>query len=194
MPNKIKDKNTGRKHIVAKDDLKISGAGLYAFMPFDNIDKSRRAVIKIGESGDLARRSQDYTSYFPKGVYMVAFLTAIKGKRLTRSQTAPKPRQLREEIEEFIIDYIATHDRGKRLYSTDRVRRPNGTLSGETEWVYSRVENVHAAFKEAAEKYNAVDHLYYLQGLNPETGRLEDIMEKTVANPKYIGKIIYHVG
>jgi hypothetical protein len=194
MPNNQKNRNTGRKHVVAKDDLQIKGPGLYAFMPFDNIDSKRRAVIKIGESGDLARRSQDYTSYFPNGVYMLAFLTDIKGPRLTRSQKPPRPHKLREDIEEYIIRYIATHDGGKRLYSTDRVRRPNGTLEGETEWVYSRVENVHAAFESAAREFNANHHLFYLQGLNPDTNKLEDVLRKTVTAPRYTGKIIFHVG
>ena len=192
MPNKIKGVNTGRKHNVVQDELNITGPGLYAFLPFDNIDKKRMGVIKIGMSSSLQRRTQDYTSYFPNGVYMLAFLTNIKGKRATRSTKKQTPQAIREEIEKFIIDYIASHDNGKRLYSTDRVRNKNGQLEGQTEWVYSRVENVHAAFLEAAKEYNATEHLFYLQGLNPETGKLEDALKKPVKTPNYVGKIIYH--
>ena len=185
--------NTGRKINVLKDELKISGSGLYAFMPFENVDEKNKAVIKIGESGDLARRSQDYTTYFPQGVYMLAFLTNIKGKRILRNQKTKTGRFLREEIELYIIDYISTHN-GKKLYSTDRVRRPNATLEGQTEWVYCSVETLHEAFIDAGKEYNANVELFYLQGLNPKTGLFEDITTKTHKKPNYTGKIVFNTG
>lgn len=184
-------KNTGRKINILKDELKISGAGLYAFMPFENVDEKGKAVIKIGESSDLSRRSQDYTTYFPNGVYMLAFLTNIKGKRVLRGEKNKTGRFLREEIEQFIMDYIANH-KGKRLYSTDRVRRPNNTLEGQTEWVYSDVELLHEAFLEAGKEYNANAELFYLQGLNPKTGKFEDITNKTYKKPNYTGTIVFN--
>lgn len=183
----------GRKINILKDELKITGAGLYAFLPFENLDTKDKAVIKIGESADLSRRSSDYTTYFPQGVYMLAFLTNIKGKLETRSNKQKTGRALREEIEYFIIDYVAKNG-GKKLYSTDRVRRPNGTLEGQTEWVYTDIPLLHEAFEKASIEYNATPHYFYLQGLNPDTGKLEDITKKkTNKKSLYTGTIIFPI-
>lgn len=182
-----------RKINILRDELKITGAGIYSFLPFDNLDDKKKAVIKIGESGDLARRSGDYTTYFPLGVYMLAFLTNIKGKRILRGQKKKTGRFLREEIELFIIDYIANNG-GKKLYSTDRVRRANKTLEGQTEWVYTDIPLLHEAFEKASIEYNAEPHYFYLQGLNPDTGKLEDVTQKKVTKPNYTGTIIYPLG
>lgn len=169
-------RNTGRKHSVIRDELNIKGPGIYAFTPFENIDRYRRTVIKIGESSDLSKRTSEYSTYFPSGVYMLGFLTNVKGKRITRNQQELKPRQIREELEQYIMDYVALHDNGRRIYSTDRVRRLNGTLEGETEWLFSRVENVHAALESAAKEYRADANLYYLQGMD-DSGTLIDVLK-----------------
>ena len=195
MPNRDKNKNTGKKHSVLRDELGIKGPGIYAFTPFENIDSKRRSVIKIGESGDLVLRSSQYATYFPGGVYMVGFLTSIKGKlplRNRKNNEKQKPRQIREEIEQFVMDYVSTHDNGKRVYSTDRVRRPNGTLEGQTEWVFSRVENVHAALEEAGKIYRAKVHLYYLQGKNPDTGELENIQQQKGRKKMFTGEVAFY--
>lgn len=180
----LKRQNSGRKHSVLRDELHIHGPGIYAFTPYENTDRWRRMAIKIGESSRLERRTNDYSTYFPSGVYLLGFLTDIKGPLATRSSQKKTPRELRHEIEEFIMHYVETHDKGKRLYSTDRIKRPNNTLEGQTEWVFSRVENVHAALQEASIKYRANVQLYYLEGLNPDTGRVERVQDPN-------GKSIY---
>ena len=192
MPNKIKDKNTGKKISIIRDELDIKGAGLYAFMPWTKLDKHKKAVIKIGESSDLSKRTENYHTYFPNGVYMLAFINDIKNPIGTRKKPAKKPRQIREEMEQFIMNYIHNNG-GKKLYSTSRVRRQNDTLEGQTEWVYTSVELLHEAFEKCAKKYNGKVHLFYLEGFNPETGKLEDITDTPEPQPNYTGKVIFKI-
>ena len=65
---------------VIRDELLIDKkGGVYAFMPFDNIDGDKKAVFKIGITmGDFNERVESYHSYFPNGVYMIAFLIEPK--------------------------------------------------------------------------------------------------------------------
>jgi hypothetical protein len=192
MPNQIKGKNTGKKISIIRDELDIKGAGLYAFMPWTSLDKNKKAVIKIGESSDLTRRTDNYHTYFPNGVYMLGFITDIKIPKGTRQKPAKKPRVIREEMEQYIMDYI-NENGGKRLYSTSRVKRQNNTMEGQTEWVYTSIELLHEAFEKCAKKFNGKSHLYYLEGLNPETGKLEDITDVKEPKPNYTGKVILKI-
>ena len=193
MPNQVKDKNTGRKRNVLGDELRITGAGVYSMFPFSSLDRKKSGVMKVGESSDLVKRTDTYHTYFPAGLYMLAFLTNIKGKRVLRGNKAPAPKAIRQEIELFIIQHIVDNG-GKRLYSTDRVRNPNRDLEGRTEWVYTNVPKLHEAFNEAGRVYNADVHLFYLEGLNPDTGKIESVLNPPVKQPTYTGKVVYHVG
>jgi hypothetical protein len=191
MPNAKRGKNTGKKVSVLRDELKITGAGLYAFMPWTNLDRHKKAVIKIGESGDLTRRAEDYHTYFPEGVYMLAFINNIKTPVGTRAKPRKPARRIREDMEEFIMRYIHTHG-GKRLYSSTRVKRANSdTLEGQTEWVYTGIPLLHEAFEKCAEEFHGEPHFFHLEGLNPETGKIEKVAAAVPEGAHYTGKIVY---
>jgi hypothetical protein len=89
-----------------KDELKITGAGIYAFMPWTKTDRLKKTVVKIGESGDLAWRAEDYSTYFPNGVYMLGLITDIKTPPGTRANPRKPARRIREDMEQFIMDYV----------------------------------------------------------------------------------------
>jgi hypothetical protein len=69
------------KYTVIRDELKLTGGGLYCFMPFAKLDRHKKAVFKIGLALDLSNRTENYHTYFPNGVYMVAFLNQIPARK-----------------------------------------------------------------------------------------------------------------
>lgn len=187
---------TGKK-VTVIDELNINGSGLYAFMPFERLDKNKKAVFKIGlATKSFERRVEQYHTYLPKGVYMVAFLENPPIPRKLRSKDKETPtKQHYTVIEKFILKYIDDNG-GKRIYSTARVRNPNDTGEGETEWTYTNEETIHNAFREAQKKFSGNLKLFYLEGYNPETKKTESINEiarvNESKNPHYTGKIIFH--
>jgi T5orf172 domain len=66
-----------KKYTVCRMELKIKDLnGLYAFLPFECLDKNNKAVFKVGmTANDLQDRLENYHTYFPEGVYIVFFLS-----------------------------------------------------------------------------------------------------------------------
>ena len=202
MANKKRGVNTGKKVMVLQDILKITkgkSGGCYALMPYETVDRKGKAIFKIGMStSSMNKRMDTYHTYFPEGVYYTAFLIdpPVRGQQ-TRTMSKVKLKTRTEkylEIEKFIIDYVLKQPGTKRVFSTSRIRNANA-LGGETEWVYCDEDDIHKAFLTAQEKYGGKAHLFYLEGLNPETGELESIndnaKQKAQDNPIYTGKVIF---
>ena len=192
-------KRTGKKVTVVRDELGMKGGGLYCYMPFDRLDRFKKAVFKIGLAINFNSRTEQYHTYFPNGVYMVAFLEnpPVKTKAL-RSDNGKTPKNKKSHyitIENFILNYITVHG-GKRIYSTTRVKNPNEKNEGETEWEYTDESLIHQAFQEAQRIYGGKLNLYYLEGLDPLTNQftsINQIATKMEQNkPNYVGKIIFH--
>ena len=188
------NKNTGRKLSVIRDELNIHNGGIYCFMPFERLDKHKKAIFKIGMSMNFSSRAEAYHTYFPLGVYMIAFLENPQPMRVTRSQPQLSKREYYLKVERWIMDYIAKNG-GQRIYSTTRVHNANVAKEGETEWFYCTETLIHQAFIEAEKKFNGIIHLFYLEGLDPVTNRFTSINETANQNerylPHYTGKIIY---
>ena len=201
---------TGRKLNVVGDELNIKGGGIYCFLPFLRIDKNKKAVFKIGLAKNFQKRIDTYHTYFPNGMYMVAFLEDPPIPKLTRSNqtkiyieetnTYKYPDAKLSQflkIEKFILKYLDTNG-GKRIHSTSRVRNQNEQRQGETEWIYTNDQTIHEAFTEAQKKFGGKTHLYYLEGFDPDTNKIIDSInskakEKEDTRPNYTGKIIYFV-
>ena len=176
--------NTGKKFSVINDELKIHGGGLYCFMPFGNFDKHKKAVFKIGLAINYKNRIESYHTYFPQGVYMVAFLSNPPVPRHTRTRKEKTKKSHYQIIEKYLLDHITEHG-GKRIYSTTRVRNPNSEKEGITEWIYTDEVTIHEAFLEANKIFGGTCDIYHLQDIN----RVLKIAEKR--KNKYVGKIIY---
>ena len=219
----LKKNFTGKKMKVASDILNLKGkGGCYCIMPHERIDDNSKALFKIGMSLDFTSRIDEYHTYFPEGVFHVAFLCdptveewsenekkewkekwmkATKNKKL---QVTPKDvikamkTQKYKEIEKYIFEYVANNN-GQRLHSTVNVRHPDPiTKKGETEWFYTDDSLVHEAFTSAEEKYGGEKLLFSLGGLDPETGELIEsinvIAEKKLKTlPHYSGSITYQI-
>ena len=190
-------KNTDKKHSVIRDELKLSGGGLYCFMPFNRIDKHKKAVFKIGLAINFTHRTENYHTYFPNGVYMVAFLENPPIPRTTRSQKGKSRKEHYLAIEKYLFNHVIENG-AKRIYSTTRTKNPNEKKEGETEWVYTDEITIHEAFTDAKTKYGGNLKLFYLEGIDPETNKLTSINqianeEEHSSKQHYTGKIIYFV-
>ena len=141
QPNRIK------KDTVANKDLGLTGGGLYAICPYDFIDNTGRAIIKIGLSAkSLDKRFDNYHTYFPMGFYFISILekpVIRNGLDISKS--------LYHIVEKEIIENVLDIDKKSvRVYSTTR----QGTEGiGNTEWVYALPNAVTQAFHMAQKKY-----------------------------------------
>ena len=63
-----------RMSVMEMIDLKGKG-GCYCFMPYESLDARKNAIFKIGMTLDFDKRADQYHTYFPNGVYNVAFLS-----------------------------------------------------------------------------------------------------------------------
>ena len=77
-----------KKYTVLYDELKIKRGGIYCILPFSTLDINHKAVFKIGMAKNFQHRSKQYHTYFPHGVYYVAFLEEPRQPMKTRSQKA----------------------------------------------------------------------------------------------------------
>lgn len=179
-------KLTGKKHSVLVDDLKIKGSGLYCFYPYDKLDDNNKGVFKIGlATTSFNRRLDQYHTYFPEGLYLVAFLENPPVKTIgTRQTTAYTKKAVYTKIESFIINHIIEHG-GQQIYSTTRIKDMNEQNKGATEWIYTDVETIHKAFKSAHKEFNGKDYYYHLDEINQEA------TIKIKENPIFRGEIIF---
>ena len=180
-------KNKTGKKITVIDELDIKGSGLYCFLPFERLDKHKKAVFKVGiATRSYNSRVEQYHTYLPKGVYMVAFLEnppLPPTLRNTTKQVTLKMRYL--EIEKFILKNIDNNG-GKRIYSTTRVKQMNVNNEGETEWVYTNEDTIHKAFREASAKFGGTVKTFTLESIN------DNAKENENKKPNYVGEIVFH--
>ena len=213
----LKKNFTGKKMKVAVDILNLKGkGGCYCFMPYENIDDNDKALFKIGMTLDFSSRLDEYHTYFPEGVYHVAFLIDPKVeewsaekkeewrinanlKKYTKKDVMKAMRtQKYKEIEKFLFTHVSKND-GRRLYSTVNVRNPDPiTRKGATEWFYTDVGLIHEAFTNAEKEYGGETLLYHFSGLDPDTGELiesiNDLAEKRRKSfPNFSGNVLFNV-
>jgi hypothetical protein len=211
-----KKKFTGKKMKVAIDILNLKGkGGCYCFMPYESVDDNNKALFKIGMTLDFGNRLDDYHTYFPEGVYHVAFLidptidiwdndkitewkkNAEKNKKSKADVLKAMKSQKYKEIEKYLFSYVSDDD-GRRLHSTVNVRGPDHNRKGSTEWFYTDIDLIHSAFISAELEYGGEKRLYYFSGLDPDTGeQLESINEIALKKrnmfPNYSGSITFSV-
>jgi hypothetical protein len=167
---------TRKKYSVMRDELHIdeSKKGIYCFLPWERVNKDDKAFFKVGLSGNLNRRVEDYHTYFPLGVYMCAFL-----EEPTKNRTAKETdRQYLEKIEKYIFD--KAEDEGANvLYTSTRVKN-----KGRTEWLYSDLETILECFKMAHDRYGGKFHAYNIDHINNDAKQHEKL------KPLYKAEII----
>jgi hypothetical protein len=184
-----------KKYTVVFDELNLRGGGLYCFLPYENLDKHSKAIFKIGVAMNFRSRIEQYHTYFPNGVYMVAFLEEPPVPIKTRSKKNITKKELFIKIENFIMNYLAVNG-AKRVYATTRIIRLNENKEGQTEWFYTNEDLIHEAFTEAKKEFGGETKLFFLEGIDPNTNKFisinDAIKKKENQKPNYVGKIVFH--
>ena len=183
-----------KKYTIVNDELKIKGGGLYCYLPFGNLDKHKKAIFKVGMALNFNSRTEQYHTYFPLGVYMIAFLEDPRIPIKTRSQKQITKKEQYLKVEKFVMEYLTEH-KATRVYSTTRTQNQNEKKEGATEWFYTNEDLIHEAFTQAKQKFGGNLKLFFLEGLDAETGKFTSINEQFKKDennlPHYTGKIIY---
>jgi hypothetical protein len=165
---------------------------------------------------DFTSRIEEYHTYFPEGVYSVAFLVDPtvpewdQNKKLAwyANNKNGKVKDLRKaiktarykEIESFLFEQVRLSPSAQRLFSTTRVRhRDPITKKGATEWVYTDCDTIHSIFDLAHRTFPGGDVMkFYLKGIDPSTGKLITSInsiadEKQRILPTFTGQIIHQL-
>ena len=182
-------KKTGKKVTVVRDELGLKGGGIYAYLPFYNLDSSGNAVFKVGLAIDFNQRTEQYHTYFSQGIWFIAFLQLPPVPRKTRGNPTAKDNMKAHylEIEKFVFKML--NELGaKRIKSTTRVKNLDEDNKGETEWVYTNDAIIHDCFQLAHDKYGGTLHLF---NLNKKDMHTEE--KKVMSKPHYVGKLIYDI-
>jgi hypothetical protein len=147
------------KENVIRDKLLITGNGIYCYLPYERLDKDNKAVMKIGITTDtFARRLEQYHTYYPLGVMLVAFLEVAPKKTGKGFTTYYK------EIESFIFQKMK--DLGaKQIESSTRIK--------PTEWFYCDEKQVKDAFVLAEKEFGGKLSVFHLKNLNRDANRLK---------------------
>jgi hypothetical protein len=209
-------KLTGRAYNIAEDELFLKGlGGCYCFMPFNNIDKNNNAAFKIGMTIDFINRIKQYHTYFPEGMYHIAFLVEPrlpdwkpektnqwkarnKFKKVDDEKKALKKARRTshfKDVEKFLFNYIVAN-KGTRIHSTTKSQDVDIlTQEGVTEWVFCNEDLIHDAFRAADKKFEGgVLYNFYLKGLDPFTNMNHSIDDdariKKLQFPNFTAKLI----
>ena len=158
--------------------IKKDEGGLYSILPFERLDKDKKAVFKVGLADSFDKRFEGYHTDFPLGFYyknllasptkgIREFQTDTRGLKLTQDakrnlRTNDRKRYYRK-IETAIFKDIEDHG-GDRVKSTTRIRNADEN-GGDTEWFYTDEKTLDDAFKNAYKIYggrnlqNSLSHI-----------------------------------
>jgi hypothetical protein len=158
--------------------IKKDEGGLYSILPFERLDKDKKAVFKVGLADSFDKRFEAYHTDFPLGFYyknllasptkgIREFQTDTRGLKLTQDakrnlRTNDRKRYYRK-IETAIFKDIEKHG-GDRVKSTTRIRNADEN-GGDTEWFYTDEKTLDNAFKNAYKIYggrnleNSLSHI-----------------------------------
>ena len=214
---RLTKKLTGRKYQVFRDEYQLRGlGGCYCLMPYERLDDKNKCLFKIGMTLDFTSRIEEYHTYFPEGLYSVAFLVDPivpewdftkkkiwfdnnKGAKIKDLQKAMRTARYKE-VESFLFEQVRLSPSAQRLFSTTRVRQRDPiTKKGATEWVYTDCDTIHLMFDKAHSTFPGGDLMkFYFKGIDPVTGKLVESINSLADNkqrafPTYSGQIIHKV-
>jgi hypothetical protein len=210
-------KNTGKKISILGDILGLANkGGCYCITPYDTLDKKGNTIFKVGKAMDFKNRIEEYHTYFPNGVYNLAYL--IEPKKIMKwdlddvnewkEMNKGKPTGEKEikfamkneyygRIERYIFKYLSQYE-AERIHATTRDRDKDEKERGVTEWFYCDEDIIHEAFQSAQLKYGGTLMQYYLSGTDINDGEIIESInieaeKKMLEFPNHSGKIIFNI-
>lgn len=168
-----------KKYNVVTDELKIKKGGVYAVMPFEELDEFGKAVFKVGMAEHFDERTETYHGYFPHGIYLASFLIKIPIPVGKRASTIYK------KAETFILDELENRPDVHRIYATTRVKA-HKEEGGRTDFFYCTPQAIHEVFQKAAKETGGSPRYFHLNNAN------KTFQQKVAQKgPKYIGKVLF---
>ena len=164
-----------KKYNVVTDEYGLRNGGVYAIMPFEELDEYGKAIFKVGMAEHFDERTEAYHGYFPLGVYLTAFLKDISIPAGKRASTIYK------NAEKFIFNELDKRSDVYRLHASTRVKN-----DGRTDYFYTTPEAIHEVFKKAEKEVGGKADNRYLHHINKAAKN-----NMNYKGRKYIGKIVY---
>lgn len=165
---------------VFKEGALKNKGGIYCFTPFESLDDDDKGLFKVGLSSNIAYRAEQGYTYFPLGVYWVAFLTDLNTKAYTLNS-----------VEKFIFQKLV--DKGaKRIYTETREKNRNEEGLGASEWFYTDIATIQHVFKIAVKEYKNCK-AYFDYNMREIKNQSTERKDKAENENHYTGKIIYFV-
>ena len=147
-----------RKESVIRDELNIKGDGFYCFFPFERLDKYNKGIFKVGyTTNTISNRAENYHTYFPLGVYVVATLENLYSKGIVRNGYSKD--MFYRSVEDQLFS-ILERNGAEIINSSTRIMR-----DGKSGWFYTNVKTIHNAFSEIERQYGGNMKLYHLRGI-----------------------------
>jgi hypothetical protein len=161
--------------------IKKGEGGLYAILPYEKLDREKKALFKVGLADDFDKRFESYHTYYPLGFYYKNLLAnptkhredfTIKAKAKDGKRPTPEEREKArigskvkyyKHIESEIFNDLEEHG-ADRLKATTRIRNADDR-GGDTEWFYTNEKTLDDAFKHAFKVYggrNLENHLNHI--------------------------------
>lgn len=187
--------------------VKTNEGGLYSILPYERLDKNKKALFKVGFATNFDKRFENYHTSYPLGFYYKNLLASpIKGKEEFRAQVEkefqkqhdghrPTPDErpaLRKKVETRFYKQIENYifhkieDKGgKRLKTTTRIRNADEE-GGQSEWFYTNEKVLDNAFKCAQKEYGGRNMEKSLDHINFEA-------DKNKKKSTYTGEIHYKI-
>ena len=190
--------------------------GIYAILPYERLDKNKKALFKIGLANNFARRFDQYHTYYPFGFYYKNLLAnpVLKqnefhtephheeGKRPTVEER-DKARYLTRKkylksIESYVFQQIE-EEGGERLLTSTRVQNADKKQSKfwETEWFYTNEETLDHAFDDAFKIYGkkgkTTNYQTHLNDINKHAAKTKKDNEKDKKHSNYTAEIHYKI-
>jgi hypothetical protein len=173
----------GRKLNVIGDELNHKGHGMYCIYPFENLDKNGKGAFKIGMTvNSFQKRIDQYHTYFPQGVYIIAILEnpPLNTKLLRSKKKIDSLKSLYLRIEAFIIKNIIDKG-GILIYSTARVLKKNEFNEGRTEYIYTDDLTIHEVFLQARKRFGGELDIF----------TTNEIKKDKIKKPLFIGNVSF---
>ena len=193
-------------HDIEDFPVRATDGGLYAILPYEKLDKDKKALFKVGLADNFDRRFESYHTYYPLGFYYKNLLlnpnkqlnevrkkTNEQFKKTHKGRPTPEQREALKKTTR-IKNYLSAEKSvfrdikelgGQQLRTTTRVKNANET-GGESEWFYTNQETLDKAFAKANKEYGGKLLATHLNDIN-----------KNAANNRsgstYTGEIYYKI-